>query len=160
MDLKVIKELAKLMEDRSLSSLEIVDQDLQIRMNRVPKEIIVPAEQKAIPMVPAEPVVVPQKVGAEQPSEKLDESLPSDTSSLTELKSPMVGTVYLAPAPGEKTFVKTGDVVKKGQVLCIIEAMKLMNEYTAPQDGEIADICVKDGQLTEYGQCLFKFIER
>ena len=68
----------------------------------------------------------------------------------------MVGTVYLSPSPGEKPFVQVGDRVKKGQVLCILEAMKLMNEYTAPQDGKIVDICVTDGQLAEYGQCLFK----
>ena len=74
---------------------------------------------------------------------------------VTELKSPMVGTVYVSPSPGAEPYVKIGDKVKKGQVLCLIEAMKLMNEYTAPQDGEIVDINIHDGDLVEYGQCLF-----
>ena len=75
---------------------------------------------------------------------------------MKELKSPMVGVVYIAPEPGAEPFVQIGSRVKKGQTLCILEAMKLMNEFTAPEDGEIVDICVTDGQLAEYGQVLFK----
>ena len=63
---------------------------------------------------------------------------------------------YSSPSPDAEPFVKIGDKVKKGDVLCIIEAMKLMNEYVAPQDGEIVDICAENGQLVEFGQCLFK----
>ena len=72
------------------------------------------------------------------------------------IKSPMVGTFYSKPSPNKETFVKTGDIVKKGQVICIIEAMKLMNEIESEFDGEIAEICVKDGDIVEYGQPLFK----
>ena len=72
------------------------------------------------------------------------------------IKSPMVGTFYSKPSPNKETFVKTGDIVKKGQVICIVEAMKLMNEIESEFDGEIAEICVKDGDIVEYGHPLFK----
>ena len=72
------------------------------------------------------------------------------------IKSPMVGTFYSKPSPNKETFVKTGDIVKKGQVICIVEAMKLMNEIESEFDGEIAEICVKDGDIVEYGQPLIK----
>lgn len=72
------------------------------------------------------------------------------------IKSPMVGTFYSKPSPNKETFVKTGDIVKKGQVICIVEAMKLMNEIESEFDGEITEICVKDGDIVEYGQPLFK----
>ena len=151
MDVKEIQELAKLMEERRLSSLEIVDGEFRLRLNREPANT---------PVVPCE--TRPAGAGAAAASlpvpvaETIDGDAVADFNELTELKSPMVGTVYLSPTPGEKPFVQVGDRVKKGQVLCILEAMKLMNEYTAPQDGKIVDICVTDGQLAEYGQCLFK----
>ena len=75
------------------------------------------------------------------------------------IKSPMVGTFYSKPSPNKETFVKTGDIVKKGQVICIVEAMKLMNEIESEFDGEIVEICVKDGDIVEYGQPLFKIKE-
>ena len=72
------------------------------------------------------------------------------------IKSPMVGTFYSRPAPNKEAFAKAGDTVKKGQVICIVEAMKLMNEIESEFDGEIAEICVKDGDVVEYGTPLFK----
>ena len=72
------------------------------------------------------------------------------------IKSPMVGTFYSRPAPNKETFAKNGDTVKKGQVICIVEAMKLMNEIESEFDGEIIEICVKDGDIVEYGTPLFK----
>ncbi|MDO4356300.1 MAG: acetyl-CoA carboxylase biotin carboxyl carrier protein, partial [Clostridia bacterium] len=79
-----------------------------------------------------------------------------DFNQVTPVKSPMVGVFYAAPSPEKPPFVKVGDRVKKGDVLCIIEAMKLMNEITAEQDGEIADVCVANGDVVEFGQILFK----
>lgn len=151
MDLKEIQELAKLMEERRLSSLEIVDGDFQLRLDRESGNTPAVSWEAKPTGVRTEPVptVIPE-------AEKADGDAAVDFNELTELKSPMVGTVYLSPSPGGKPFVQVGDRVQKGQVLCILEAMKLMNEYTAPQDGKIADICVMDGQLAEYGQCLFK----
>lgn len=73
-----------------------------------------------------------------------------------EIKSPMVGTFYSSPAPNKDSFVRIGDNIKKGQVVCIVEAMKLMNEIESEFDGEIVEICVKDGDVVEYGMPLFK----
>lgn len=72
------------------------------------------------------------------------------------IKAPMVGTFYLKPSPTAEAFVKVGDKVKKGQVVCIVEAMKLMNEIEAECDGEIVEICKKDEDMVEYGETLFK----
>jgi len=79
-----------------------------------------------------------------------------DFNRLIEVKSPLVGVYYSAPSPDAETFVSIGGKVKKGDVLCIIETMKLMNEIVAEQDGEIVDICIKNGDIAEYGQVLFK----
>ena len=105
--------------------------------------------------VPTVTVPAPVPVASKVEPEAAEDGV-VDFNGVTELKSPMVGTVYVSPTPGSEPYVKVGDKVKKGQVLCIIEAMKLMNEYTAPQDGEIVDVCIRDGELVEYGQCLFK----
>jgi len=85
-----------------------------------------------------------------------DDSSYVDFSQLTEIKSPLVGVYYAAPSPDAETFVSIGSKVKKGDILCIIETMKLMNEITTEQDGEIVDICIKNGDIAEYGQVLFK----
>ena len=79
-----------------------------------------------------------------------------DFNRLVEVKSPLVGVYYSAPSPDAETFVSIGGKVKKGDILCIIETMKLMNEIVAEQDGEIVDICIKNGDIAEYGQVLFK----
>ena len=81
---------------------------------------------------------------------------PVDFNNLKEVKSPMVGVFYQAPSPEADPYVRVGSKVKKGDVLCVIEAMKLLNEITADTDGEIVDVCVENGQLVEYGQVLFK----
>ena len=75
---------------------------------------------------------------------------------MNEVKAPIVGVFYAAPAPGAAPFVKVGDTVEKGQVVCLIEAMKLMNDITAPRDGEVVDVCIVSGDVVEFGQTLFK----
>ncbi len=148
MELNEIKFLADLMEERGLTSLEIEEGERSIRMQR---------QQTSFEPLPVPTVTVPAPVPVASKAEpEAAEDGVVDFNGVTELKSPMVGTVYVSPTPGSEPYVKAGDKVKKGQVLCIIEAMKLMNEYTAPQDGEIVDVCIHDGELVEYGQCLFK----
>ena len=148
MELNEIKFLADLMEKRGLTSLEIEEGERSIRMQR---------QQTSFEPLPVPTVTVPAPVPVASKAEpEAAEDGVVDFNGVTELKSPMVGTVYVSPTPGSEPYVKAGDKVKKGQVLCIIEAMKLMNEYTAPQDGEIVDVCIHDGELVEYGQCLFK----
>lgn len=151
MDLQAVKELARLMQEMGLTSLEVEQSGQHIVLK---KEVQVAAAAPVMPAAPlAAPMVAPPQPAAPAPGP--DEQV-VDFNNITEIKSPMVGTVYMAASPEAEPYVKAGDKVKKGQVLCVIEAMKLMNEFTAPQDGEIVDICVKDGQLVEYGQCLFK----
>ncbi len=148
MELNEIKFLADLMEERGLTSLEIEEGERSIRMQR---------QQTSFEPLPVPTVTVPAPVPvASKVEPEAAEDGVVDFNGVTELKSPMVGTVYVSPTPGSEPYVKVGDKVNKGQVLCIIEAMKLMNEYTAPQDGEIVDVCIRDGELVEYGQCLFK----
>lgn len=148
MELNEIKFLADLMEERGLTSLEIEEGERSIRMQR---------QQTSFEPLPVPTVTVPAPVPVASKAEpEAAEDGVVDFNGVTELKSPMVGTVYVSPTPGSEPYVKVGDKVKRGQVLCIIEAMKLMNEYTAPQDGEIVDVCIRDGELVEYGQCLFK----
>ena len=82
-----------------------------------------------------------------------------DFNRVHEIRSPMVGVFYAAPSPQEEPFVSIGARVKKGDVLCVIEAMKLMNEIVADQDGEVVDVCVSNGQAVEYGTPLFRYEE-
>ncbi len=79
-----------------------------------------------------------------------------DFNDINTVKAPMVGVFYAAPAPDKEPYVKVGSKIKKGDVLCIVEAMKLMNEVVSECDGEIVDICVSDGDMVEFGQTLFK----
>ena len=79
-------------------------------------------------------------------------------ANLKEIIAPIVGTFYASPSPDEKPFVEVGQSVKKGDVVGIIEAMKLMNEITAEEDGEIIDVCATNGSVVEYGQTLFKLL--
>jgi acetyl-CoA carboxylase biotin carboxyl carrier protein len=88
--------------------------------------------------------------------ENINESFKENKQNYKTIKSPMVGTFYLKSLPTAEPFVRVGDKVKKGDVLCIIEAMKLMNEIESDVDGEIAEICYKDEELVEYGSVLFK----
>lgn len=87
---------------------------------------------------------------------ELNEKNSIKEENINVVKSPMVGTFYIKPAPDKEDFVKVGDKVKKGQVLCIIEAMKLMNEIESEYDGEIVDICLKNEEMVDYGKPLFK----
>ena len=94
-----------------------------------------------------------QTISAVQTTETISEE---PKEEYKEIKSPMVGTFYSKPSPDKEAFVKVGDKVKKGQVVCIIEAMKLMNEIEAEFDGEVVEVCLNDGDAVEYGKPLFK----
>lgn len=143
MDTKKIKWLMQAFERSDLTALEVCEGESRVRMERA----IAPAPQLA-------PQPAPQPVQASLPFR--EESGALDFNRVTEVKAPMVGVFYEAAAPGAKPYVRRGDCVKKGDVLCVIEAMKLMNEITAEFDGEVADICVQNGEVVEFGQPLFK----
>lgn len=148
-----IKELIKVLEDSSLSVLEIVEKDgSKIRLEKAqPAQQIVNtipvANGVAAPAAPAAPVA---PAASSAPA-----TTPAVDSSKT-INAPIVGVFYAASAPGKAPYVSVGKKVKKGDVVCIIEAMKCMNEIQAEEDGEIVEVLVKDGELVEYGQPLFK----
>ena len=154
MDYEQIKKLIDDMGSANIDELEIeFPEGLKISMKKnTEKEVVVAnnmqAQMQAIPTtMPTIQVNTENNVVKEQ--QKCEENYKV-------IKSPMVGTFYSKPAPDKDTFVKVGDNVKKGQVVCIVEAMKLMNEIESEFDGEIVEICVNDGDVVEYGMPLFK----
>lgn len=154
MNLEEIKTLAEIMSENGLTTIEIIEGETNIRLEKnPPAPACVPAAP--MPMMPAVPA--PAAPAAAAPAEAAPAApAAGNFSNLTEVKSPMVGVFYDSPSPEADPYVKVGDKVKKGDVLCIIEAMKLLNEITAEQDGEIVDICAHNADVVEYGQTLFK----
>ena len=149
MDIAKIKELAQLLNDAGLSALELKEGDATLRLESAK---FTPAQPVPAPVMQTVPAAAPQPAVPAPAASVPDGGV--DFNALSEFKSPMVGVFYAAPGPDQAPFVEVGKRVKKGDVLCIIEAMKLMNEITAEQDGEIVDICVSDGDVVEYGLSL------
>ena len=154
MNLEEIRTLAEIMSENGLTAIEITEGESNIRLEKNPPACV-PAAPMPIPAVmPAAPVQAAP--AAEAPAQESAVPASGSFSNLTEVKSPMVGVFYDSPSPVADPYVKVGDKGKKGDVLCIIEAMKLLNEITAEQDGEIVDICAHNADVVEYGQTLFK----
>ena len=148
MNMKQLREITQLFSQHGLTRLEVTEGETRIMLAR---------EAAAFPPVqqfPA-PAAAPQQAQEKPSAGKVTDPGP-DFNQIHEMKSPMVGVFYAAPEPGGKPFAKVGDRVKKGDVMCIVEAMKLNNEITADRDGEVVDVCVQDGSVVEYGQTLFK----
>lgn len=154
-----IKELLKAFNDSKATELEIKDADgekIVIKQATEKNTYITPAALSPIPAVKSESAEVavahpvPQTAEASVPAAA---DIAADDAKV--ISSPMVGVFYAAPSPDAEPYVSVGSVVKKGDVLCLIEAMKLMNEVQAEQSGEIVKICVENGQVVEYGQPLF-----
>ena len=148
MNIKQIRELAQIVSENGLSAIEIAEGENRMRIERA---VAAPAAVPAVVSMPA-PVAAPT---APAPAPAAEETN-VDFNRTREIKSPMVGVFYAAPSPDAKPFVEVGSKVKKGDIVCIVEAMKLMNEITAEFDGEVVDICVHNGDVVEYGQTLFK----
>lgn len=145
-----IKEFIKVLEESSLSVLEIQKEDgCKIHLEKAQ-----PAQQIVNTIPVANGVAAPAPV---MPTEAAPAApvAPAADSART-INAPIVGVFYAASAPGKAPYVSVGKKVKKGDVVCIIEAMKCMNEIQAEEDGEIVEVLVKDGELVEYGQPLFK----
>ena len=148
MDLKQIKAIISLMENSNLSEFEIEDKDLKLRIKRGPENgtAIVATPQVTVPV--ASPPV--------SATSSAQESAEEEEDGVTVVKSPMVGTFYRASSPDNPPFVESGQKLNKGVVLCIIEAMKVMNEIKAENPGTVSAILVDNGENVEYGQPLFK----
>lgn len=144
-----IKEFIKVLEDSSLSVLEIQKEDgSKIHLEKAqPAQVVNTVPVAAPAQTPVAPAV------AEEPKA----AAPVADNAKT-INAPIVGVFYVAPAPGKDPYVSVGKKVKKGDTVCIIEAMKCMNEIQAEEDGEIIEVLAKDGDLVEYGQPLFKIV--
>ena len=154
MKLEEIKELMKAMEANDISSVEYNEGEVHLSLRRGPQEVQVlsaPAPQAAASAAPAAAQAAP--AAQEAAPAKQPEAAPETGNVIT---SPLVGTFYAASAPDKDPYVKVGDHVKKGQVLGIIEAMKLMNEIESDYDGVVEAILVNNEEVVEYGQPLFR----
>jgi acetyl-CoA carboxylase biotin carboxyl carrier protein len=145
MELKKVKELIDLMKENDLVELEVVDGDSKIHLkgpgSQTPLMTSVPMPAPA----PGEPTGHVSAPAAE-----------TEEDSLSKITSPIIGTFYQASSPDSQPYVKVGDRVEPDTVVCIIEAMKVMNEIKAETTGTIVEVCCKDGQAIEFGQVLFK----
>ena len=134
-----IRKYAELMKELDLTGLEITDEKCRVRLERAVPAF---ANETAYSVPSLEPA-------AQNPVE-------NKASDYISVKSPIVGVFYAAPAENADPYIAVGDSVRKGQTLCIIEAMKLMNEITAEEDGVVSEVCVTSGQVVEYGTELFR----
>jgi acetyl-CoA carboxylase biotin carboxyl carrier protein len=152
-DLRKLKKLIDLVQESGIAELEITEGEEKVRISRVnagstqtiltmPGQFAMPAAAAAAPA----PAAAAGAASAPPVAEKVEGHI---------VKSPMVGTFYRAPSPGAKAFVELGDRVSPGDTLCIIEAMKLLNEIEADQGGVVKEIYVENGQPVEYGEPLF-----
>jgi acetyl-CoA carboxylase biotin carboxyl carrier protein len=162
MNQKELRELIEFLVEKDIAEFEMERGDLKLHIKRGGAAApVLPAPTIVTHAVPAAPVPVatsPSVPAAAEPSPSATATASpaaSDDANLHIVKSPMVGTFYEAPSPGAPPFVAVGASVKEGQVLCIIEAMKLMNEIEADASGEIAKVFVSNGSPVEYGMPLF-----
>ena len=147
-DPTLVRELAQLLSDNELTEIEVQDGERRIKVSREPAPVISAAPSAAPVAAPAPALSGPPMHAKEDIGEQGEE--PGGTS----VKSPMVGTAFLAPEPGAKPFVAVGDAVKAGDTLLIVEAMKVMNPITAPEGGVVKKLLVSDGQPVEFDQPL------
>ena len=142
-ELEYIEKIAKIINENSLSEIILEDGEEAITVRK--EQAVAPAAVQSAPIAQSAP--------AQQNAAPKEEKAP-EAPRRNVITSPMVGAFYAAPAPGAKPFVRVGDTVSAGQVVCIVEAMKLMNEIESEVSGKITEICVEDGQSVEYGQVL------
>ncbi len=158
MNLDDIKQILDLVREHELSEFEFEGDSFKLRVRKNPTGQWVEAAHgaPAAAHVPAAmPASAASPVAAAPVAASAPEVAPADDIDLAVVKSPIVGTFYRAPEPGARAFVEVGDRVKKGQVLCIIEAMKLMNEIESECDGEVTNVYAENGQPVQYGERIF-----
>ena len=148
-DKELIRDLANILNDTDLSEIEIEQDDLRIRVSRTAPA----ATYYAAAPAPA-PVAAPAAPAAAAPAAVSPAAAPAGRNPANTVSSPMVGTAYLAPAPGARPFIEVGATVKEGQTLLIIEAMKTMNQIPATKSGKVVEIIVNDAQPVEFGEAL------
>lgn len=155
-DLRYVKKLLEMLDESTVDSLEISsEKGMRIRLSKSsPTRALMPmAAAPAAPLALAAPApAAPAAAPAPAPAAPVEPA----KSNAIEVKSPMVGTFYGAPEPGAAPYVAVGQTVKQGQVLCIIEAMKIMNEIESEVSGTVVEVCAQDAHPVEFGQVLFR----
>lgn len=149
MDINYLKKLVKLMDESSLTELEIKEENVQVRLSKKIKQVVAQTASHQVAIMPSSAAVK-----AAEPEKSTPKETKAD-NKVHEVKSPIVGTFYRAPAPDADVYVKVGDSVSAGTVLCIVEAMKLMNEIECDVSGKILKVLVENGKPVEYNQPLF-----
>lgn len=152
METTKIAELAKILKDNGLTKLDLTEGD-----NRLVLEAVSAPVAPAVVVPAAVPVEAVPVATAEAPAAPAAPAVPEE--DLYEQKTPLVGTVYMAPQAGAAPYVAVGDHVAAGDTVCIVESMKMFNEIAAECSGTIEEICVNNGQIVEYGQVLFRIRE-
>ena len=142
-NIEELKELIELLENSSLSVLEVKSDDKKVRL------------EKAVQGTPVVSVPVNNAPAAVAPEAPAEQAAPAAADNGKTINAPIVGVFYVAPSPDAEPYASVGKKVKKGDVVCIIEAMKCMNEIQAEEDGEITAVLATNGELVEYGQPLF-----
>jgi acetyl-CoA carboxylase biotin carboxyl carrier protein len=156
-DLRYVKKLVEMLDESTVDSIEIsTDKGMKIRLSKTPQQR--GGMSVAAPMAMQVPVAATAAAAPAAPTAETTAAARADEqrASYLEVKSPMVGTYYFAPEPGAKQYVSVGERISKGQTLCIIEAMKIMNEIESEFDGVVREILVENAQPVEYGQVLFR----
>lgn len=147
MDLEKVESLADILLDKGLTAIEVEESGLRIRLEKsAPGGVSVYAEPAA-------------GAGAALEGFAGKVAATAADASLQEVISPLVGIVYMAPSPESEPYVSLGQRVEKGQVVCVVDAMKMLNEVASPVSGVIRQICVENGSVVEYGACLFRIEE-
>ena len=149
--IKTVKELAALMKENNLSYLKVKNEEFEVELGEKQKQTALPV-MPPMPMMPA--MQAPVAAPAAAQTAPAQETQPLLSGKI--VKSPIVGTFYAAPAPGKPAYAPVGKTVAKGEVLFIIESMKLMNEVTSEFDGKVAEILVKDGEAVEFDQPIMR----
>ncbi len=155
-DLEFLERLIAAVDESSLDSIELERGGTRVRLAKTPDQHVTVGATPAPAAAPAAPAPAPVSVSAGDASASSDGANAPADSNLIDITSPMVGTFYRAPAPDAPPYVEVGDSIGDGATLCIIEAMKLMNELEAEVSGTIAEICVENAEPVEYGQVLFR----
>ncbi|QGU96662.1 acetyl-CoA carboxylase biotin carboxyl carrier protein [Clostridium bovifaecis] len=157
MDYKAIQEIIKTMSDSKLTFLEIESEGIKMKLGKEVQVRKLEEESRSdFSRVDVRKDVVEDEVSVESVIKNKEVKSPKEDENIIAIKSPIVGTFYASQSPNDPAFVSVGDKVKKGDVLCIIEAMKLMNEIEAEDDYEIVDILVENEEMVEYGEEIFK----
>ena len=150
MDLAFVKKVLKLVEESNVNEIELEEKGVRVRITKNANNVGVPQQMA--------PAVIPQQQPAVAPGPAVQpavEPAPVAEKKYHEVKSPIVGTFYRAPAPDAANYVEVGQTIEEGAVLCIVEAMKLMNEIESDKSGKVVKICVENGKPVEYNQVLF-----